>query len=67
VTIRIAAFLFCDGKAPDGQECGDFLDYSTIPDARTGYEANAQAKAERWHLRPQGRHICPFCWERGER
>jgi hypothetical protein len=67
VSIRIAAFLYCNGKAADGQECGSFLDYSAIPPARTGYQANIQARDQGWHLRPKGRHICPVCWERGER
>lgn len=44
-------FLRCD-------ICGEFFDWSTVPDARTAPEAREQAKRSGWRRDKLGRDVC---------
>jgi hypothetical protein len=69
VTAHRLVFLSCNGRQ-DGHLC----DNTTMSDLyvagaspTTVKAAEAQPQARGWHRRPDGRHICPDCWDAGQR
>jgi hypothetical protein len=54
VTAFVRAFIFCDG-------CGQPLDNSTVPSARTVTEARRDAKRMGWAIKQKGRDLCEGC------
>lgn len=65
MTHRRTHTVDCDGgKRPSAELCQEqHAWHGTI----TIRDAEAYVRNKGWHVRPDGRHICPSCWKRGER
>lgn len=64
--MSVEPHIQCDVGADGSTEWCNSIDYP-LGGLTTATEVRRSLARQGWHRRPDGRDICPKCWEAGER